>query len=155
MRRTSTTVGSTQHAHRPDGARGRRRGGTGSNGDHRHARQLQWRRHPLEHRALLRGELPGHYGESSNEDDEANVDTWWLGDSENAQPPEHYGWVVEIDPFDKESKPRKQTWLGSIRHENVALRVSESGRVVAYTGHDQEDECTYRVHLQVHLLRDL
>ncbi len=90
-----------------------------------------------------------YYGERTPEDepddDEATAgDTRWLSDPDTAQPPEHYGWVVEIDPFDPESKPRKHTWLGRIRHENVALQVSESGRVVAYTGHDQEDECIYK-----------
>ncbi|MGB3680865.1 MAG: PhoX family phosphatase [Rubrobacteraceae bacterium] len=77
------------------------------------------------------------------EDDEASADAGWLNAKET-QPPEHYGWVVEIDPFDKQSKPRKHTWLGRIRHENVALRVADSGKVVAYTGHDQEDECIYK-----------
>src|ERR687894_1764996 len=40
----------------------------------------------------------------------------WLDDPGSAQPPEHYGWIVEIDPFDPDSKPRKHTWLGRIRH---------------------------------------
>ncbi|HKH12977.1 MAG TPA: alkaline phosphatase PhoX [Rubrobacter sp.] len=68
----------------------------------------------------------------------------WLDDPEGAQPPEHYGWIVEVDPFDPESKPRKHTWLGRVRHENAAITVSESGRVVVYTGHDQEDQCIYK-----------
>ncbi len=68
----------------------------------------------------------------------------WLDDPDSAQPPEHYGWVVEIDPFDPESKPRKHTWLGRIRHENAALNVSDSGKVIVYTGHDEEDRCIYK-----------
>ncbi len=68
----------------------------------------------------------------------------WLDDPGSAQPPEHYGWVVEVDPFDKNSKPRKHTWLGRLRHENAAVRVSEGGRVVVYTGHDEEDQCIYK-----------
>ncbi len=68
----------------------------------------------------------------------------WLDDPENAQPPEHYGWIVEIDPFDPQSTPRKHTWLGRIRHENVAMNISEGGRVVAYTGHDEEDRSIYK-----------
>ena len=89
-----------------------------------------------------------YYGESSDEqptDDEALAEGYrWLDDPDTAQPPEHYGWVVEVDPFDKESRPRKHSWLGRIRHENVAIRVSGNGKIVAYTGHDQEDECIYK-----------
>lgn len=90
-----------------------------------------------------------YYGEQTPEegasiDDEANADATWLNDEENRQPPEHYGWVVEIDPFDKDSKPRKHTWLGRCRHENVAINIAPSGRVVAYTGHDEEDQCIYK-----------
>ena len=89
-----------------------------------------------------------YYGESSDDqpqDDEALAETdRWLDDPDTAQPPEHYGWVVEIDPYDNNFKPRKHTWLGRLIHENVAIRVSESGKVVAYTGHDAEDECIYK-----------
>ena len=73
------------------------------------------------------------------------ADTYrWLDDPASAQPPEHYGWVVEVDPFDPGSRPRKHTWLGRVRHENAAINVSESGKVVVYTGHDEEDRCIYK-----------
>jgi secreted PhoX family phosphatase len=68
----------------------------------------------------------------------------WFDDPGSAQPPEHYGWVVEVDPFDSDARPRKHTWLGRIRHENAAVRLSESGKVVVYTGHDEEDQCIYK-----------
>ena len=68
----------------------------------------------------------------------------WLDDPGSAQPPEHYGWVVEVDPFDPDARPRKHTWLGRIRHENAAVRVSGGGKVVVYTGHDEEDQCIYK-----------
>jgi uncharacterized protein len=88
-----------------------------------------------------------YYGEATNdegisEDDETQNDADWAGGG--AQPPEHYGWVVEVDPFDVSSKPRKHTWLGRVRHENVAINIAPSGRVVAYTGHDEEDQCIYK-----------
>jgi secreted PhoX family phosphatase len=73
------------------------------------------------------------------------ADTYhWLDEPESAQPPEHYGWIVEIDPFDPRSRPRKHTWLGRIRHENAAINVSDSGKVVVYTGHDEQDRCIYK-----------
>jgi uncharacterized protein len=68
----------------------------------------------------------------------------WLDDPDGAQPPEHYGWIAEVDPFDSDSKPRKHTWLGRIRHENAAITVSDSGKVIVYTGHDEEDRSIYK-----------
>lgn len=88
-----------------------------------------------------------YYGESSDEemDEETLMDSYrWVDDSANIQPPEHYGWVVEVDPFDPSSKPRKHTWLGRVRHENVAINIAPSGRIVAYTGHDENDQCIYK-----------
>ena len=87
-----------------------------------------------------------YYGERTPkdaDDDEATADATWLN-ADKTHPPEHYGWVVEIDPFDKNSKPRKHTWLGRLKHENAAVTTSKNGRVVVYTGHDDEDECIYK-----------
>lgn len=56
----------------------------------------------------------------------------------------HYGWVVEIDPFDKTSTVRKHTAMGRFRHENVAIRVAGDGTVVAYMGDDLADACVYK-----------
>lgn len=56
----------------------------------------------------------------------------------------HYGWVVELDPFDKNSTPRKHTAMGRFRHENVAVRVGNDGTVVAYMGDDKADSCIYK-----------
>lgn len=56
----------------------------------------------------------------------------------------HYGWVVEVDPFDPTGTPRKHTALGRCRHENVAIAVSADGTVVAYMGDDKADSCVYK-----------
>lgn len=56
----------------------------------------------------------------------------------------HYGWVVEVDPFEPDSTPRKHTALGRMRHENVAIRVASDGTVVAYMGDDKQDGCFYK-----------
>ncbi len=86
-----------------------------------------------------------YYGESSDEEPKVSSESYrWFDDTENAQPPEHYGWVVEVDPFDPESRPRKHTWLGRLRHENAAVTLSGSGKAVVYTGHDQEDQRIYK-----------
>lgn len=57
---------------------------------------------------------------------------------------EHHGWVVEVDPFDPDFVPRKRTALGRFRHENVAIRLTPDGRVVAYQGDDKRNSCVYR-----------
>lgn len=56
----------------------------------------------------------------------------------------HYGWVVEIDPFDPAAVPRKHTALGRFRHENIAIRVLGDGTVVAYMGDDKRDSCVFK-----------
>jgi secreted PhoX family phosphatase len=49
----------------------------------------------------------------------------------------HYGWVVEIDPFDPGSTPVKRTALGRFRHENVGLRAEGGRPLAAYMGDDR------------------
>ena len=57
---------------------------------------------------------------------------------------ENYGWVVEIDPFDKYSVPKKRTSIGRFRHENVCINISPAGKAVAYMGDDLKGECVYK-----------
>jgi hypothetical protein len=49
----------------------------------------------------------------------------------------HYGWVVEVDPFDPRSRPVKHTALGRLRHEDAALRAEPGRPVAAYMGDDR------------------
>lgn len=56
----------------------------------------------------------------------------------------HQGWVVEVDPYDASFTPLKRTAMGRFRHENVAIRLSGDGRVVAYMGDDKRDSCVYK-----------
>ncbi|WP_043320767.1 PhoX family phosphatase [Microbulbifer sp. HZ11] len=58
--------------------------------------------------------------------------------------PNRFGWMVEYDPYDPESKPRKLTGLGRFEHEGFTV-VSKPGEpIVAYGGDDDEHQFVYR-----------
>jgi hypothetical protein len=57
---------------------------------------------------------------------------------------EKYGWMVEIDPADPNFRPRKHTWLGRYRHENIAMRVQPGKQLVAYMGDDRRGGHTWK-----------
>jgi len=58
------------------------------------------------------------------------------------RPPEHYGWVVEIDP--NTGLGQKLVALGRCAHECATVHQLKDGRVVVYTGDDKKDECIYK-----------
>lgn len=58
--------------------------------------------------------------------------------------PTHYGWVIEVDPFDKNFEIRKHTSLGRFNHENTAMGLSNDGHVIVYMGDDKKDACVYK-----------
>ena len=55
-----------------------------------------------------------------------------------------FGWIVEIDPFDPKSTPKKRTALGRFKHEAANIRVAANGKVAAYMGDDEKFDYLYK-----------
>ncbi len=59
--------------------------------------------------------------------------------------PHCQGWIVEIDPFDAFSTPKKRTTMGRFAHEGVVYAAPVVGEpVVFYSGDDARNEYIYK-----------
>lgn len=57
-------------------------------------------------------------------------------------PPEHYGWVVEVNP--KTGSAKKLISLGRFAHEGALVTKAAHGNLVVYMGDDANNQCVYK-----------
>lgn len=55
-----------------------------------------------------------------------------------------FGYIVEIDPRDPNSTPKKHTALGRFKHEGANIRIAPDGRAIAYMGDDERGDYLYK-----------
>jgi secreted PhoX family phosphatase len=98
------------------------------------------------------GELPEGHPEAANYKRLGVPDTtyeWFrfydrFDLSKEPNEPNRFGWVVEVDPFDPSSTPKKRTALGRVKHEGAESIVAKDGQVVFYLGDDERFDYIYK-----------
>ncbi|MEM9181999.1 MAG: alkaline phosphatase PhoX, partial [Pseudomonadota bacterium] len=64
-----------------------------------------------------------------------------------------FGWIVEIDPYNPRSTPKKRTAMGRFKHECATTIEASSGPLVVYSGDDARMEYIFKFVTEVHVSR--
>ncbi len=67
-----------------------------------------------------------------------------LSNPEYANEYNRFGWIVEIDPQNPDKPPVKHTAMGNFKHEAIAIREANNGKLHCYMGDDQRFDYCYK-----------
>jgi len=91
-------------------------------------------------------DLGGHGAETADEFKRFNITPGGINASQDYRNEANgFGYIVEIDPYDSQSRAVKRTALGRFRHEGCVYgKLTEGQPVVFYSGHDSRFEYIYK-----------